>query len=59
VFEDWGTEFLLYYGLADSDDKDTITVILQNQLSTFNQRAGAFADLDTDRARRACQGEED
>jgi len=52
-FEGWGTEFLLFYGLAESDDRDSITVVLQNQLSAFNQREGAFADLDASRARRA------
>jgi hypothetical protein len=48
----WGTEFLLFYGLAESDDRDSITIFLQNQLSAFNQREGAFADLDASRARR-------
>ena len=52
-FEVWGTEFLLYYGLTESDDRDSVTVLLQNQLSAFNQREGAFADLDASRTRRA------
>ena len=51
-FEKWGTEFLHIYGLADADDKDGITVLLQNQLSAFNQREGVFSDLDLIRDRR-------
>ena len=52
-FEVWGTQFLLFYGLAESDDADTVTVVLQKQLSAFNQKEGAFADVDSNRARRA------
>lgn len=51
-FQDWGTEYLSRYRLSDSKDKDTIIVLLQNQMSAFNQKTGVFADLDTDRARR-------
>ena len=52
-FEKWGTEFLHAHGLSETDDKDCISVLLQNQLSAFNQREGAFSDLDAIRARRA------
>ena len=52
-FEEWGTQFLLYYRLAESVDADTITCGLQNQLVAFNNREAPWGDVDHIRAMRA------